>query len=277
MPEFASLDVRGCGGDLGGVRLALHEHRGAYMADAQGSGGRACKQRKYETPSEHSASAPRKGLFYAKKLSPEVDNMLRGSEIAASTFLCWWKGTSVSKDFWIETTEELIRIHSTLKHGILPSYPSKNAFYNSLEMSLRKSAFLVMACRTSNTPHVDGEWSPAKPLCLGLAEAVSRRVRVNSKPDETPSHMSRPALWSLNKQELVVELSSLNTQRGPPDGERATGCSAGRKPKGLAKMTLEQLLEEATRCGLIIPERPTKGVIPERHGGCLRTLPWMGV
>ena len=50
-------------------------------------------------------------IFYPKKVSKEVQSMLSGSGFSAVSFYQWWKGAAQSRDFWIETPNELVRIH----------------------------------------------------------------------------------------------------------------------------------------------------------------------
>ena len=55
------------------------------------------------------ALSPR--LFYPKKLNEVVESMLAGGEVSPVVFYRWWKDAKASKDFWLETDEELIRVH----------------------------------------------------------------------------------------------------------------------------------------------------------------------
>lgn len=50
-------------------------------------------------------------LFYPKKVPREVENMLRSSPLSPSSFHLWWKHANQSRDFWVETEEEFIRVH----------------------------------------------------------------------------------------------------------------------------------------------------------------------
>ena len=53
-------------------------------------------------------------LFYPKPLNIEVQNMLAASDIfGGNSFLCWWRGTNITKGFWIETDSEFVRVHVT--------------------------------------------------------------------------------------------------------------------------------------------------------------------
>ena len=51
-------------------------------------------------------------LFYPKKISNVVQNMLEEKgTLPGATFFAWWKSANQSRDFWIETKDEMIRIH----------------------------------------------------------------------------------------------------------------------------------------------------------------------
>ena len=62
-----------------------------------------------------------KTIFYPKKLSPVVFNMLSAESLNSDVFMSWWSSTNVSKDFWIETASSFIRIHiKPRKHFFYP-------------------------------------------------------------------------------------------------------------------------------------------------------------
>ena len=44
-------------------------------------------------------------LFYEKKVTPEVRNMLSGDSLDLESFVRWWQLTKITADFWIETPE----------------------------------------------------------------------------------------------------------------------------------------------------------------------------
>ena len=64
-----------------------------------------------------------KALFYPKTIPQEVKTMVEHQEVlGAPGFVCWWKSAAVSKDFWVETETELIRVHVVpRKHLFDPS------------------------------------------------------------------------------------------------------------------------------------------------------------
>ena len=52
-------------------------------------------------------------IFYAKKISPEIKNLLISEHLPVESFVKWWNKTGITSDFWIETGCSLIRIHVT--------------------------------------------------------------------------------------------------------------------------------------------------------------------
>ena len=53
-----------------------------------------------------------KMLFHPKKIPLEVHNMLSTSSLlGAASFFSWWRHANQSNDFWIETADEMIRVH----------------------------------------------------------------------------------------------------------------------------------------------------------------------
>ena len=60
-----------------------------------------------------SASQPSfKPLFFPKKLSREIQLLLESQHaLSGASFVGWWKSANQSRDFWLETEDEFIRIH----------------------------------------------------------------------------------------------------------------------------------------------------------------------
>ena len=87
-----------------------------------------------------SPPGPARAVFYPKKVAPEVHNLLVGDWLCGGqAFVAWWKGANQSRDFWLETAGELIRVHVVLESA--PSTPacgppstpsSKGNFSNAL-------------------------------------------------------------------------------------------------------------------------------------------------
>ena len=65
----------------------------------------------------------KRGIFYPKKLDPTIMSMVSGEwDLGGHTFFTWWRGAKQSRDFWVETESELIRVHVVpRKHTFNPS------------------------------------------------------------------------------------------------------------------------------------------------------------
>ncbi len=50
-------------------------------------------------------------VFYEKQLDPAIKNLLTADSLHSDSFLAWWKNTSLTSDFWIETPNTLVRVH----------------------------------------------------------------------------------------------------------------------------------------------------------------------
>ena len=56
---------------------------------------------------------PQPYIFYPKKISPEIHNMLTEgwAQGGGQAFMAWWKRANQSREFWVETHDRLIRAH----------------------------------------------------------------------------------------------------------------------------------------------------------------------
>ena len=55
---------------------------------------------------------PSPKIFYDKKIDPAVRDMLVADVLNDTVFLAWWAKTDVN-DFWIETPDKLVMVHTT--------------------------------------------------------------------------------------------------------------------------------------------------------------------
>ena len=83
----------------GNVNLAEHD-AGAESAYKEHSG-----------PVGKDGSGIKKFLFYPKKIPIEIENMLKEPDLSRVAFFTWWKSANQSRDFWIETSDSLVRVH----------------------------------------------------------------------------------------------------------------------------------------------------------------------
>lgn len=58
-----------------------------------------------------------KRVFYPKKLAAHVEGLLSGEDMPVASFFMWWAGANQSRDFWVETRAELIRVHVVPRKG----------------------------------------------------------------------------------------------------------------------------------------------------------------
>ena len=63
------------------------------------------------TPATSSTKAPPYKIFYDKKLSPEVQELLTQDRLHEVSFMNWWERTKISSDFWLEGDSMWHRIH----------------------------------------------------------------------------------------------------------------------------------------------------------------------
>ena len=65
-----------------------------------------------DLPLEASPKPPEPEIFCPKKIASEAYNLLTGKwDRGGHGFLAWWQGANQCRDFWIETGQEMIRIH----------------------------------------------------------------------------------------------------------------------------------------------------------------------
>ena len=86
----------------------------AYMAEC--SGGVGLFETFVASNAVVDSRAPREQfpqIFYAKKISPEIRNLLISEHLPVEFFVKWWNQTGITSDFWIETGCSLIRVHVT--------------------------------------------------------------------------------------------------------------------------------------------------------------------
>ena len=142
----------------GDIQIVAHQE--AYMVGTAGIGiGDRLLGSNHRVPQ----------LFYEKKVTPEVRNMLSGDSLDLESFVRWWQLTKITADFWIETPEALIRVH------VVP----RKSFFNPRDWEtqqsvLRDNLFRVLgsvrstysiSCRSlRDLPVVSDMWEQ----CLGL-------------------------------------------------------------------------------------------------------------
>ena len=107
-------------------------------------------------------------VSYPKKISPEVYNLLTSPDFARASFMTWWKQVAnQSRDFWIETPEELVRVHvAPRKKAFNPAgwstsqferETSRTTWYNLVKREQLKQFQCMLKVMLSEYVYVD-EW-----------------------------------------------------------------------------------------------------------------------
>ena len=84
---------------------AVLSSREVYMTSCAGDGD-------VGGPMSSSSCSTSSKIFYDKKIDPAVRDMLVADVLNETVFLAWWAKVEL-RDFWIETPEKLVRVHTT--------------------------------------------------------------------------------------------------------------------------------------------------------------------
>ncbi|CAE7840260.1 EIF4E2, partial [Symbiodinium sp. KB8] len=180
-------------------------------------------------------------IFYEKKISPEVRNMLSGDVLPLESFVKWWQTTKLSADFWIETPEALIRLYVIFLSCMISGNSAR-------EIANHVSSVYGSAVQCSI---VESFAHPTHLLCL------------------RPGMSRRPA-WQMTKQELLAEATRLGLAPHPDWTavelrsaivEMTQDLRTSSVPKGLSSMKLQELKDEADKIGLVYGEKVTRGML----------------
>ena len=104
-------------------------------------------------------------IFYDKKLSPEVKNLLTQDKLCEVSFMAWWSRSGLSSDFWLEAEHSWVRVHVTPRRSLFNPGAWKTSHTVQKDMLLNMiGEFRVtegICCRT-NKPleSVADLWSP---------------------------------------------------------------------------------------------------------------------
>ncbi|CAE7565416.1 RE1 [Symbiodinium sp. CCMP2592] len=237
----------------------------AYMADCSGGTG------PYEAfvavnalPESRPPQAQFPQIFYAKKIPPEVKNILISETLSVENFVKWWNGTRISSDFWIETQYSLIRIHVT---------PRKSLFspvnWNTQQSLLRDNLLKVLgsvretfsiSCRSQRGLPLAVDFWNAMPAdatnchqCLWIGRTVFNRRPI--APIRTPPGLSGNVVSPNMADDQERELRSAITESKAIDKEEKG------VPKGMSGMKLADLKMEADRIGVAYDSKVTRGTL----------------
>ena len=179
---------------------------------------------------EASPTTPGPRLFYPKKIPTEVRDMLVGEwGLGGHAYMAWWNGANQSRDFWVETDEELVRIHVVpRKHRFDPSQWTtqhshlKDALLERLGATRITEAIPCLAegvlvkCLSKALKADDASTFSALGLC-GSAIAASASIGQGSlcppgpqfellMPNAPLASLKQKSPWKMLKVELMDEL-----------------------------------------------------------------------
>ena len=160
-------------------------------------------------------------LFYPKKVSLEVQAMLEedwGS--GGQAFLAWWRVADQSRDYWIETPQEMIRVHMVPRKGLFSpeKWSTNNIQLKSalLDMLGSERVSECMPCLqdVGVLQRIVGKWavqaSPEPELPFGLWVGRSRFAKKHSEQGDKPAKFEHS-----QPHGLQPPLSMEDAQGGP--------------------------------------------------------------
>ncbi|CAE7812395.1 Faim2 [Symbiodinium sp. CCMP2592] len=237
----------------------------AYMAECSGGTGHC--EVFVAANALHESRPPQEQfpqIFYAKKIPPEIKNLLVSENLSVENFVKWWNQTRISSDFWIETRCSLIRIHVT---------PRKSLFspmnWNTQQSLLRDNLLKVLgsvretfsvSCRSQRGLPLAVDFWNTIPVeaknchqCLWIGRTVFNRRPI--APIRTPPGLSGNVVSPNMANDESPELRSAITESRAIDKEEKG------VPKGMSGMKLADLKMEADRIGVAYDSKVTRGTL----------------
>ena len=154
---------------------------------------------------QSSESMALKPLFYPKVLSHEVHNMLTFKETLGSAgYFCWWKRAKLSRDFWIETEEEFIRVHVVPRRGRFDPSTWQTRLLGLKEILLKR---------------LNGDRITEAICCLSEGTQVSKHYDDSYKVNSVILEHPRIGRSRFHKFKICVDSEA--TSGAPPDGLNA--------------------------------------------------------
>ncbi|CAE7767068.1 unnamed protein product [Symbiodinium sp. CCMP2592] len=210
------------------------------------------------------AEVGRTTVFFPKKVAPEVHNMLAEPwGLGGQSFLVWW-----SRDFWLETPSEMIRVHVTpRKHLFVPS--NWKTQHGELKRALLK---VLGPTRTTEYIPCLNEGAVLLSQCDQWQEACPEttcglwvdRSRFSKAAAHAPSLDLAAATHGLRapvgmeNEEGADPGRAPGIRRGLP---RALDTTGKPRMKGISKLTLGELLQKCQECQVTLPPKPTRGAL----------------
>ena len=238
----------------------------------------------------------KRGIFYPKKLDPTIMSMVSGEwDLGGHTFFTWWRGAKQSRDFWVETESELIRVHVVpRKHTFNPSlWTTKYAHLKDalLDELADTRCTDVIPCLSEGvvlkrfqdvwlqSEDVKQEFSCG--LWVGRSRFPKRSAGTTQFDDKPAAVVNGPARAALTMEDeegrdprgarqlqragasrwTVPELRDILIEQRQTHG--VPKAAAPDPMKGISKMTLDELVAEAQKQHITLPPKPTKGAPAE--------------
>ena len=239
---------------------------------------------------EHSVVETPKTLFCPKKISKVVQNLLmEKGTISGTSFFTWWRAVNQSRDFWIETDSEINRIHICPRRDQFD--PSK---WNTTLIELKKTLL------QSITGHRVTEMIPCLNEGIQVETSQdnlsdnhivkwqhgpwigrSRFAKSSVARYPTTAHLTN-AQGSIAMEHAQGGAAGGVAPPGPSstrelvsprvEGDLGGALQAGERhrthrdiepteTRGLAKMNLEQLVQECNKLEITMATKPTRGAL----------------
>ena len=196
-------------------------------------------------------------IFYPKKISTAVHNMLSMNGFCEHSFSIWWKDTNISQDFWTETQNSLIRIH------VVPRRTLFNPLAWSTQHQAQKEALLDalglvrstwgIACGSHRgLPPIHGPWKeddnnsypvlwigktvfsrrPMSPSLFSSLRSEHGTASAHTTPQgEALEHVQDGAVGG-GHEGGTSSPSSMDARRNSIRGPGAQGCDGRTEPGG---------------------------------------------
>eukprot|EP00439_Symbiodinium_sp_Y106_P020736 s8223_g2.t1 len=222
-------------------------------------------------------------IFYPKKIDASVQNMLRASPLNSDLFAAWWGRTPISKDFWIETTSALVRVHVVPRRGFFDPTQWTTHQQNVKQDLLRvigevRSTSAVSCTSLRAMQSVHDAWKTASDTShpvLWIGRTIFSRASCSgfagTPPSrEKPSGTGNGVLLEPGGERVAHEQDPTpgeGVEHGDHDTSlvecgRAAAADPGKQEgDGLASMNKTQLLEQCRILELAVPEKATNGLL----------------
>ncbi|CAE7477908.1 unnamed protein product, partial [Symbiodinium microadriaticum] len=170
-------------------------------------------------------------IFYDKKLSPEVRELLSQDRLQGVSFIAWWRRTKIASDFWLESEHAWHRIHVTPRRALC------NPFTWKTQSTLQKDMLLKSI---SDVRDMDSSCKPP---------AISKMNKVQLLSEASRLGLVVHRNWSVEEIKAVIQEHRMNDAANTP----------AHQMRSVTNLTLPELKVKATELGVMFPSNITKG------------------